>query len=147
MDIYYCQFLLDFLPSPLMCVCVKILIWYMYLKTKNCCLKTCVKYVWVKKCVDIRVMLFKNWKLLSENMYQTPLYSKKNKRWLCLLFLFLLLLIFLLRVGWNLTSPKMSSFVFKLNDGIHSDCWVLLLLISQFGVFGSLVLYSYQYVT
>ena len=28
--------------------------------------------MWVKKCVKICVMLFKNWKLLFKNMYQTP---------------------------------------------------------------------------
>ena len=30
------------------------------------------QYVWVKKCVEIRVMLFKNWKWLFENTNQTP---------------------------------------------------------------------------
>ena len=30
------------------------------------------KYVWVKKCVEIREILFKNWKLLFENINQTP---------------------------------------------------------------------------
>ena len=29
------------------------------------------KYVWVKKCMEIREMLFKNWKLLFENTNQT----------------------------------------------------------------------------
>ena len=29
------------------------------------------KYVWIKKCVKIRIILFKNWKLLFENIYQT----------------------------------------------------------------------------
>ena len=28
--------------------------------------------MWVKKCVEIREMLFKNWKLLFENTHQTP---------------------------------------------------------------------------
>ena len=31
------------------------------------------KYVWVKKCIEIREMLFKNWKWLFENTNQTPL--------------------------------------------------------------------------
>ena len=51
-------------------------IWYMHLKIENCCLKKCVK-IWVKKYVEKRVMLFrarlvhvfKNWKLLFENIY------------------------------------------------------------------------------
>ena len=30
------------------------------------------KYVWVKKCVEMREILFKNWKLLFENINQTP---------------------------------------------------------------------------
>ena len=47
-------------------------VWYMYLKTKNCCLNFFWKYVWVKKCVEIHEMLFKNWKLLFGNTHQTP---------------------------------------------------------------------------
>ena len=29
------------------------------------------KYVWVKKCIQIHVMIFKNWKYVFKHMYQT----------------------------------------------------------------------------
>ena len=35
-------------------------VWYMCLKTENCCLKTFVEIRVGKKCVEIRKMLFKN---------------------------------------------------------------------------------------
>ena len=96
------------------CVCVKILIWYIYLKTENCCLKTYVKYVWMKKCVDIRVILFKNWKLLFENMYQTPPYilRKTKGEWLCLLFLFFFIinLSFAGRMEFNKSKDELIRF-------------------------------------
>ena len=47
----------------------------MYLKIKNCCLKICVEIPVGEKCIKIRVILFKNWKLLFKNISQTPLKS------------------------------------------------------------------------
>ena len=41
------------------------------LKLKIVIWKHLGKYMWVKKCVKIRAMLFKNWKLLFENTNQT----------------------------------------------------------------------------
>ena len=35
-------------------------VWYMCLKTEIYYLKIFVKYVWIKKYVEIRIMLFKN---------------------------------------------------------------------------------------
>ena len=49
-------------------------VWYKCLKIENYCLKLLWKYVWVKKCIEIREILFKNWKLLFENTYQTHPY-------------------------------------------------------------------------
>ena len=49
-------------------------VWYMCLKTENCCLKIFVEILWVKKCVKLREILFKNWKWLFENTNQTPPY-------------------------------------------------------------------------
>ena len=51
----------------------------MHLKTENCCLKTYVEIRVNEKCVEIHVILFKNWKLLFENMYQTPPRTPKKK--------------------------------------------------------------------
>ena len=41
------------------------------LKLKIVIWKHLWKYMWVKKCIKIRAMLFKNWKLLFENTNQT----------------------------------------------------------------------------
>ena len=43
----------------------------MCLKTENYCLKTFVKFLWMKKYIKIYEILFKNWKLLFENTNQT----------------------------------------------------------------------------
>ena len=47
----------------------------MCLKIKNCYLKIYIEICVDKKCVEIRKMLFKNWKWLFENTNQTPHYS------------------------------------------------------------------------
>ena len=47
-------------------------VWYMCSKIKNYYLKIFVKYGW-KKYMKMRIILFKNWKWLSENTNQTPL--------------------------------------------------------------------------
>ena len=52
-------------------------VWYIHLKIENWCLKKCVK-IWVEKCVEkcvtlfraLLVHVFKNWKLLFENIYE-----------------------------------------------------------------------------
>ena len=43
-------------------------VWYVYL---NNSFQFFWKYVWVKKCVKIRVILFKNWKYVFKHMYRT----------------------------------------------------------------------------
>ena len=48
-------------------------VWYVCLKLKIVVWKYFWKYVWVKKCVEMREMLFKNWKWLFKNTNQTPL--------------------------------------------------------------------------
>ena len=57
------------------------------MRSKNMCfvIWKCVwKYVWMKMYVKIRVMLFKNWKLLFEMVYQTPphILPKKIRKFL-----------------------------------------------------------------
>ena len=37
--------------------------------------------MWVKKCVEMREILFKNWKWLFKNTNQTPPNSLKNKNY------------------------------------------------------------------
>ena len=51
-------------------------VWYMHL---NNSFQFFWKYVWVKKYVKIHVMLFKNWKLLFENVYW--LCQDRQSRW------------------------------------------------------------------
>ena len=59
------------------------LIWYMYL---NNSFHFFWKYVWVKKYMEMRVILFKNWKHVFKMMYQTaPLSPKHLIYWKCLL--------------------------------------------------------------
>ena len=44
------------------------LVWYVCL---NNSFQFFWKYVWMKKCVEIHVMLFENWKYIFKIMYQT----------------------------------------------------------------------------
>ena len=57
-------------------------VWYMCLKIENYYLKTFVKIRVGEKYIKIRVMLFKNWKLLFENTNQTPLVFVKKFEYL-----------------------------------------------------------------
>ena len=82
-------------------------VWYMHLKTENCCLKTCIEIHVSKKCVNIYIMLFKNWKLLFENMYQTPL---ENLPFFLLMLMYSLLLLFWIFYTSILLFKRLSLF-------------------------------------
>ena len=55
----------------------------MCLKIENCYLKIFVEIRVGEKCVEMREMLFKNWKLLFENTNQTPPKWLQNYYLLC----------------------------------------------------------------
>ena len=77
------------------------------------------KYLWVKKCVEIHVMLFKNWKYVFIHMYQTGFKHvgvcvwERALWWLWLkgFFFFFGPFLFFLAIRWSINSSQYGLLV------------------------------------